>query len=79
MGWLEENLGGVVGAGAGAALAKEGYDRLGEIGEQAYREMGQLGRDLCFMLVGHLLLSPVIDLCTAQVVFYPLPEKDKCR
>ena len=39
---LEELLG----AGAGALLAKKGYDRLGEIGEQAYKEMGQLGRDL---------------------------------
>ena len=46
MGWLEENLGGVVGTGAGAALAQQGYQRLGDIGEQAYREMGQLGRDL---------------------------------
>ena len=36
----------LLGAGAGALLAKEGYDRLGEIGERAYREMGQLGQDL---------------------------------
>ncbi len=46
MGWLEENIGNLAGAGAGALLAKEGYDRLGEIGERAYREMGQLGQDL---------------------------------
>lgn len=46
MGWLEENLGGVVGTGAGAALAQQGYQRLGDIGQQAYREMGQLAQDL---------------------------------
>lgn len=43
---MGDDIFGLLGAGAGAALAKEGYDRLGQIGEQAYREMGQLGRDL---------------------------------
>jgi len=43
---MDEDLLALLGAGGGAYLAKEGYDRLGKIGEQAYEEMGQLGRDL---------------------------------
>lgn len=42
----DNTLFGLLGTGAGAALAQQGYKRLGEIGGQAYREMGQLAQDL---------------------------------
>lgn len=34
--WLSENAGALGLGGAGLAFAKEGYDRLGEVGQQAY-------------------------------------------
>jgi hypothetical protein len=34
--WLSDNAGALGIGGAGLAFAKEGYDRLGEVGEQAY-------------------------------------------
>ena len=34
--WLADNAGALGLGGAGLAFAKEGYDRLGEVGEQAY-------------------------------------------
>lgn len=37
------SLEGLLGAGAGALLAKEGYDRLGEIGEKAFDEFSGPG------------------------------------
>ena len=35
--WLSDNAGALGLGGAGLAFAKEGYDRLGEVGEQAYK------------------------------------------